>query len=270
MSTLQEETLFLRQQPDLTPSRHTLSFMSDKGFRELCIILEGMESVAMISQGWKSLAEKCGLVQNRMVSCIEARACCQQRSPAAIVLDHFFKKYRLDRAHDAMRHLSNLLLEMGNHDAQELVDVEILGTCPDNCHDSPAEYFAEEKDISLANRKRPISRKNMRLPLDDPITAISGHDIQPAWSQRAPHDDQVACLQSQSNEEGHQEKDDHLCSCFGFYFGFQNCRQSRGDAELKRMSVKRGSTRSTRSRESGYASSLSSPSTHSAGPSLMY
>ncbi|XP_072032508.1 uncharacterized protein [Amphiura filiformis] len=256
-----EEIVFLNQQPDLIPSPHSVLFMSDETFRRLCIILEGMDSVAMVNQGWKSLAEKCGILEYQVISCIEMRARYQQRSPAAIVLDHFFNRYTWAKAHDAMKCLRTLLLQMGNHDAYKTVDAELRTLYPVNCQDANTsedrtELRSRRHCISSAveqdcvptvhhQMRSQIGSSRMQLPLRKTIETLQRDETQYSSGSRENRD-----------------PSDTECSCCAFYCGLKrrSKRQSQKRDKGDRISLRRGSNISG---ESGYISNFSTPSTSS-------
>ena len=124
-----EDSRFLLQQPDLNPSPHSSSFITDRRFREICIILEGMNETGILGKGWRALAESIGIVKHTTISTIECRARYQHKSPGTIVLDYFFsqRKNTDDKACvlDALTYLSNIFENMDNAHAKLLVEEEI-------------------------------------------------------------------------------------------------------------------------------------------------
>ena len=124
-----EDSRFLLQQPDLNPSSHSSNFITDRRFREICIILEGMNEIGMSDKGWRALAESIGIVKHTTLGTIECRARYQHKSPGTIVLDYFFSQ-RKDTSNkacilDALTYLSNIFENMDNAHAKLLVEEEI-------------------------------------------------------------------------------------------------------------------------------------------------
>ena len=111
---------FVLDQPDLKPCDYHA--ISEEGFCELCIILENADCHG---NGWKALAERIGITPHPYILNIEHRAVYQRRSPAAIVLDFFFKD-SVENPLEALKNLSNICYKIDNLAAKDVVDNEIM------------------------------------------------------------------------------------------------------------------------------------------------
>ena len=120
-----EDRLLLRQPYYDAADETTLAFISDIRFRKICVILDGMNNTEL-GLGWETLASKLGFKGNYSIIAIKNIASGQKKSPSVLVLDDFFKDNKDADMLEPLQLLSNVLGEMENHDAKDLVDEEII------------------------------------------------------------------------------------------------------------------------------------------------
>ena len=106
----------------LNPSRESASFISEDRFRDLCLVLDFLES--SVCKGWTAVAT---LLGNLSPAAVHMAKCQKDRSPSAILLDAFFQ-VKFDESKEVvatLEILGNVCAELDSYEAKLIVDEEL-------------------------------------------------------------------------------------------------------------------------------------------------